>query len=75
MNDLMHTYQQLSETHRKQLLAYADILLIQQKTRRHDNDLSSWKNRISQVSTWSDAEIEVIYENAKSLNQWKIPEW
>ncbi|KQS33113.1 hypothetical protein [Dyadobacter sp. Leaf189] len=75
MNDLLQTFDQLNEPHRRLLLAYADILLIQQKVRKHDSDLSEWKKKIKSVSTWSDDDIAVITENSKSVNNWKIPEW
>ncbi|WP_439557964.1 hypothetical protein [Dyadobacter sp.] len=75
MNDLLHTFDQLSEPHRRQLLAYADTLLIQQKVRKPESDLSEWKKNIQSLSTWSEDDIALITENSKSVNNWKIPEW
>lgn len=75
MNDLLQTYNQLSETQRRQLLAYADTLLLSQKAKQSDGNLLEWKKKIQSVSTWSETDIAVINENTKKLNQWKIPEW
>lgn len=75
MSDLLLTYNQLSETHRRQLLAFADVLLLQQKVKKSDGDLATWKENIKNVSTWSEDDIALIEENTKNLNQWKIPEW
>jgi hypothetical protein len=75
MNDLIQTYNQLSETQRRQLLAYADALLLSQKAKQKDGNLLAWKKKIQSVSTWSETDIAVISENTKKLNQWKIPEW
>ena len=75
MNDLLETYSQLSETQRMQLLAYADILLLQQKVKQSEGDLTKWKEKIKNISLWSEQDVSVIENNAKKLNQWKIPEW
>ena len=58
MNDLMQTFNQLSESQQKQLLAYADGLLLQQKAKKDDGDLTTWKEKIMNVSTWDDADID-----------------
>lgn len=71
MNDLLDTYNQLSETQRRQLLAYADNLLLQQKVKQSEGNLEKWKKKIITVSQWSEDDILVIEENAKKLNQWK----
>ncbi|MCE7061729.1 hypothetical protein [Dyadobacter sp. CY343] len=75
MEDLLETFQQLSEPQRRQLLAYADTLLIQQKARKSEGDLVKWKEKIESVSTWSESDIAVLEEGSKNINNWKIPEW
>ena len=75
MNDLLETYSQLSETQRRQLLAYADILLLQQKVKQSEGSLSKWKEKIKTVSVWSAEDVSAIEDNAKKMSQWKIPEW
>jgi hypothetical protein len=75
MDDLLQTYSQLSEIQRRQLLAYADSLLLHQKAKKSEGDLSLWKEKIKSVSTWSEEDILAIEANSKKLNNWKIPEW
>jgi len=74
MNDLLETYNQLSETQRRILLAYADTLLLQQKSKQTEGSLEKWKEKIKNI-TWNEDEVLVLEENIKKLNQWKIPEW
>ncbi|MEO6284819.1 MAG: hypothetical protein ABIN80_18230 [Dyadobacter sp.] len=75
MDDLLQIYSQLSETQRRQLLAYADSLLLHQKARKSEGNLSVWKEKIKTVSTWSEKDILAMEQNSKGLNNWKIPEW
>ncbi|KAA0991128.1 hypothetical protein [Dyadobacter aurulentus] len=75
MEDLLQTFDQLSEPHRRQLLAYADTLLIQQKVRKSDGNLAAWKEKIKGVSTWSEQDIAAMEANSKDINTWKVPEW
>ncbi|MCF2503527.1 hypothetical protein L0663_09085 [Dyadobacter sp. CY107] len=75
MNDLMQTFNQLSEYQQKQLLAYADGLLLQQKAKKGDGDLSKWKENILNVSTWSENDIATFEENIKGMDNWKAPQW
>jgi hypothetical protein len=75
MNDLMQTFNQLSESQQKQLLAYADGLLLQQKAKKDDGDLTIWKEKILNVSTWSEGDITALEENIKGMDNWKAPQW
>ena len=75
MEDLLQRFDQLSEPHRRQLLAYADTLLIQQKVKRPEGNLTFWKNKIKNVSTWSEADITSLENSSKNLSNWKISEW
>jgi hypothetical protein len=74
MNDLLQTFNQLSEPQQKQLLAYADELLLQQKVKRNEGDLSTWKEKIANVSTWNEADIMALEEQIKNMDNWKIPQ-
>ncbi|MGV3600605.1 MAG: hypothetical protein ACO1N1_05325 [Dyadobacter fermentans] len=75
MNDLIQTYNQLSDTQQKQLLAFANLLLLKQKAKQPTGNLSSWKQKIGEVSTWSEDDIKALEDNAKHLNQWKAQDW
>jgi hypothetical protein len=75
MNDLIQTYNQLSETQQKQLLAFANLLLLKQKAKQPAGDLTGWKEKISNVSTWSEEDIKAFEENATHFNQWRVQDW
>lgn len=75
MNDLIQTYHQLSDTQQKQLVAFAHLLLLKQKAKQPTGNLSEWKSRIANVSTWSEDDMKVFEQNAKHLNEWKAQDW
>ena len=72
MNDLIQTYNQLSDTQQKQLIAFANLLLLRQKAKQSTGNLTDWKDRITKVSTWSEEDIKVFEQNAKHLNEWNM---
>lgn len=72
MNDLIQTYNQLSDTQQKQLIAFANSLLLRQKAKQSTGNLTYWKDRITKVSTWSEEDIKVFEQNAKHLNEWNM---
>ena len=57
MDDLMQTFSQLGQAQQKQLLAFADSLLLQQKTQIGKGNLAKWKQKIQTVSIWTADEI------------------
>ena len=75
MNDLIQTYNQLSDTKQKQLLAFANLLLLKQKAKQSSGNLADWKARIAEVSTWSEEDIRALEQNAKHLNVWNVQDW
>ena len=75
MNDLLQTFNQLGEARQKQLLAYADKLLLKQKLQGSSDNLRVWKEQIRNVSTWNDADITTLEERIKNMDNWKIPQW
>ncbi|MGG7662552.1 hypothetical protein [Dyadobacter sp. BHUBP1] len=75
MNDLIQTYNQLSNTQQKQLVAFANLLLLRQKAKQPTGNLTDWKDRITKVSTWSEEDIKVFEQNAKHLNEWRVQDW
>lgn len=75
MNDLMQTYNQLSDTQQKQLIAFANLLLLKQKAKQPTGNLTSWKSRIANVSNWSEEDLKVFEQNAKNLNEWRVQDW
>lgn len=75
MNDLIQTYNQLSDTKQKQLLAFANLLLLKQKAKQPNGNLADWKTRIAEVSTWSEEDIKALEQNSKHLDEWRVQDW
>ena len=75
MNDLIQTYNQLSDTQQKQLVAFANLLLLKQKAKQPTGNLADWKEKIAAVSTWSEEDIKALEQNAKNLNEWRVQDW
>ncbi|GGM76066.1 hypothetical protein GCM10010967_04550 [Dyadobacter beijingensis] len=75
MNDLIQTYNQLSETQQRQLVAFANLLLLKQKAKQPTGNLTEWKDKIAKVSTWSEEDIKTLEENAKHISKWKAQDW
>ncbi|ACT95623.1 hypothetical protein [Dyadobacter fermentans] len=75
MNDLIQTYNQLSDVQQKQLVAFANLLLLKQKAKKPTGNLADWKEKIANVSTWSEEDIEALEQNAKHLNAWRVQGW
>ena len=75
MNDLMQTYNQLSDTQQKQLIAFANLLLLKQKAKQPTGNLTDWKSRIANVSNWSEEDLKAFEQNAKHLNEWRVQDW
>ena len=75
MNDLIQTYNQLSDVQQKQLIAFANLLLLKQKAKQPSGNLADWKDKIASVSTWSEDDIKALEQNAKHLNEWRVQDW
>ncbi|PSL32750.1 hypothetical protein [Dyadobacter jiangsuensis] len=75
MNDLIQTYNQLSETQQKQLVAFANLLLLKQRTKQSTGNLTDWKDKITKVSTWTEEDIRALEQNSKHLNEWRVQDW
>ena len=74
MSDIIVKYNRLSKTARKEVNDFMDFLLSKQKSNR-PNLLTTYKNKILNVSTWSNSDLKIFEENQKLLNQWKSQEW
>ncbi|MFA5330637.1 MAG: hypothetical protein WC384_22785 [Prolixibacteraceae bacterium] len=74
MSDILVKYNRLSKTARKEVNDFMDFLLSKQKSNR-PNLLTTYKNKILKITTWSDSDLKIFEENQKLLNQWKSQEW
>ena len=74
MSDIIIKYNRLSKTARKEVNDFMDFLLSKQKS-NSPNLLTKYKNKILNVSKWTNSDLKIFEENQKLLNQWKSQEW
>ena len=74
MSQIVVKYNKLDKTARQELNDFMDFLLSKQK---NPNPLlmSAYKNKILNVSVWSDSDLKIFNENQKLFNNWKVQEW
>jgi hypothetical protein len=74
MSDIVVKYNRLNKTARQEVDDFMDFLLSKQKA-HETNFLSTYKNNILKVSTWTDSEIKIFDQNQNLFNQWRVQEW
>jgi hypothetical protein len=74
MSEIVVKYNRLNKTARQELNDFMDFLLSKQKTDK-PIFLTTYKNKILNVSIWSDSDLKIFDENQKLFNQWRVQEW
>jgi hypothetical protein len=74
MSDIIVKYNRLNKIARQEVNDFMDFLLHKQIARK-SNFLTPYKNKILNVSIWSDSDLKIFDENQRLLNQWKVQEW
>ena len=74
MSELLVKYNKLNKTARQEVNDFMDFLLSKQKS-IEPNFLSTYKNKILNVSVWTDSDLKIFDKNQKMFNQWKVQEW
>ena len=74
MSDIVVKYNRLNKIARQEVNDFMDFLLSKQKTNK-SIFLTSYKNKILNVSIWSDSDLKIFDENRKLFNQWRVQEW
>lgn len=74
MNEVLVKYEALDTFMQKRALEFLDYLLWTKDTVETVN-MSEYKKRILNISTWSEDNIKIFDENAKRFNQWYIAEF
>ncbi|MFA5776733.1 MAG: hypothetical protein WC988_04240 [Patescibacteria group bacterium] len=74
MSEIVVKYNRLNKTARQELNDFMDFLLSKQKT---DKPIfwTTYKNKILNVSIWSDSDLKIFDENQNLFNQWRVQEW
>ena len=74
MSEIVVKYNRLNKTARQELNDFMDFLLSKQKTDK-PIFLTTYKNKILNVSVWSDSDLKIFEENQKLFNQLRVQEW
>ncbi len=74
MSDIVVKYNRLNKIARQEVNDFMDFLLSRQKTNK-TNFLTPYKNKILNVSDWSDSDLKIFEENQKLFNQLRVQEW
>ena len=74
MSEIVVKYNRLNKTARQELNDFMDFLLSKQKTDK-PIFLTTYKNKILNVSIWSDSDLKIFDENKNLFNQWRVQEW
>jgi hypothetical protein len=74
MSDILIKYNTLSPDIQKEVNDFLDFLLSKYKGKKAF-DIKSWKNKIKNVSIWTDEDIKAFEEVRHQFNQWKTEEW
>jgi len=74
MSDIVVKYNSLNKIARQEVNDFMDFLLSKQKTNK-PNFLTPYKNKILNVSDWSDSDLKIFDENQKLFNQLGVQEW
>lgn len=74
MNELLAKYNTLSPQEQQEVNDFLDFILS-----KHQNkpsfDMKAWKEKIKNISSWTEEEIKAFDENSQLFNQWKTEEW
>jgi len=74
MNDILLKYNTLSPDIQREVNDFLDFMLSKYKGKKMF-DMTSWKSKIKNVSTWTEEDIKTLEEGRQHLNQWKTEEW
>lgn len=74
MNELLAKYNTLSPQGKQEVNDFLDFILSKNQN-KPSFDMKSWKEKIKNISTWTEEDIKAYDENSQLFNQWKTEEW
>ena len=74
MDELFRKYKALSPQGQQEVNDFLDFIL-SRHPKKKVFDTKAWKEKVQEVSVWSEADIQVLEENSKLFSQWKPEEW
>lgn len=74
MDEVLTKYNALDSFFQNQVLQYIDYLLSMKKSSEQIN-MSAYKEKILNVSTWREEDLEILNNNSKQFSEWKMEEF
>ena len=74
MSEIVVKYSRLNKTARQELNDFMDFLLSKQKNDKV-NFLTAYKDKILNVSVWTESDLKIFDENQKLFDQWRVKQW
>jgi len=74
MDELLKKYNALSPQGQQEVNDFLDFTLSRHPKKRMF-DTKTWKEKVKDVSVWTEADIQVLEKNSKLFRQWKPEEW
>lgn len=74
MHELLTKYNALSPQGKQEVNDFLDFMLSKYQDKK-PFDIKAWKEKIKEVSVWTEEDVKVFEENSKIFNQWKTEEW
>jgi len=73
---ILKKFELLDTERQRQLLAFLEFLLAQQKS-QHEQEFnySEYKNRIASISIWSEEDVSQVENARNAINQWQVQKW
>lgn len=73
INELLTKYNKLSPDGQQKVNDFLDFLISKHKAQK-PFDMKIWKEKIKEVSVWSEEDVKAFEKNDKLFNQWKTEE-
>ena len=70
----MDKYKSLPLPYQQEVNDFIEFVLMKAKAKKRFT-VKDWRQRITNVSVWSEKDIQVMKINSKGLSLWKPPQW
>ena len=74
MDSMIDNCKSLPPPYQQEVNDFIEFILMKAKAKKRFN-VKNWKQRITNVSVWSEKDIQVMKKNSKGLSSWTAPEW
>ena len=74
MESMIDKYKSLPLPYQQEVNDFIEFVLMKAKAKKRFT-VKDWRQRITNVSVWSEKDIQVMKKNSKGLSLWKPPQW